>query len=64
MGKTNVVEVHTQRQLGDYLTKYVKNNILKRLTKAAFGYDKQFHFQPHKTPIASMNNGLSEAGAT
>ena len=57
-GKTNVMEVNTQRQLSDYLTKYVTKTVLYRLSRAAFGYDLQFHFQDYKTPIASMNDGL------
>ena len=56
-GKTLVKEVHTQRQLADYLTKYVNTLILKRLTLATFGYDKHFHFQPHNTTMTSMNTG-------
>ena len=60
MGKTKVAEVNTQRQLADFLTKYVNTIVLHRLTKAAFGYDIKFHFQEHKLPLASMNNGLNE----
>ena len=63
LGKTKVTEVHTQRQLADYLTKYISGTVLHRLTKAAFGYDKDFHFQEHKQPIAPMNNGLSKSKA-
>ena len=52
-GLTKVLAVHTQRQLADMLTKYVRPNVLQRLTWVAFGYYPEFHLQNPKTPLVS-----------
>ena len=54
-GLTKVLAVHTQRQLADMLTKYVRPNVLQRLTWIAFGYYPEFHLQDPKTPLVSQD---------
>ena len=70
-GKTKVVDVHTQRQLADYLTKYVHPIVLDRLSKAAFGHDTSFHYQDPTTPLVTQaktiktdRKGLSHSKST
>ena len=54
-GHTEVIQVHTQRQLADYLTKYLSANTLRRLVKCAFGHDPEFHGEDPKTPLVEAN---------
>ena len=54
-GFTKVLAVNTQRQLADMLTKYVKPNILQRLTWVAFGYYPEFHLEDPKTPMVTKD---------
>ena len=50
-----MIQVHTQRQLADYLTKYVSANTLRRLVKCAFGHAPEFHGEDPKTPLVEAN---------
>ena len=59
-GKTKVLSANTQRQLADYLTKYLNPIALRRLRLAAFGYNTKFHKEdpksPLETPISPLGN--------
>ena len=54
-GLTKVIDVHTQRQLADYLTKYLDTVKLYRLCYAAFGYSSVFHSESPELPLVPMN---------
>ena len=54
-GQTEVIHVHTQRQLADYLTKYLSPTTLRRLVKCAFGHAPEYHGEDPKTPLVEDN---------
>ena len=52
-GKTKVVPVNSQRQLADFLTKYLSPVVLQRLTIRAFGHLPSFFDEDMTTPLVS-----------
>ena len=53
-GCIEVVQVNTQRQLADFLTKYLSPTVLQRLTERAFGYTPEFHSEKATSPLVEV----------